>query len=123
MAAISGLKPVRSVPNCSNNSRRHSEVHPMPNAPIFDGATPQLGEGSRMQDETAGSASHCSEGALTLIEASRNKLVFPAILQSRRRPMQNASAYSADLTMEGKRRRFAVTADIGPSANSRWAFS
>src|SRR6266513_5528876 len=32
MAATSGLKPVRSVLNCSNNSRRHSEVHPMPNA-------------------------------------------------------------------------------------------
>jgi hypothetical protein len=47
------------------------------------------------QDETAGSASHCSEGALTLIGASRNKLVFPAILQSRRRPMQKASAYGA----------------------------
>src|SRR3954451_19598375 len=47
------------------------------------------------QDEIAGSASHCSEGALMLIGASRNKLVFPAILQSRRRPMQKASAYGA----------------------------
>ena len=37
------------------------------------------------QDETAGSASHCSEGVLTLIGASRDKLVFPAILQSRRK--------------------------------------
>lgn len=34
-----------------------------------------------------------SEGALTLIGASLNKLVFPAILRSRRRPMQEASAY------------------------------
>ena len=50
MAATSGLKPVRSVLNCSNNSRRHSEVHPMPNASIPDGATPHLGEGSRMPD-------------------------------------------------------------------------
>src|SRR5205814_4691531 len=32
MAATSGLKPVRSALNCSNTSRRHSEVHPMPNA-------------------------------------------------------------------------------------------
>jgi len=36
-----------------------------------------------------------SEGALTLIGASLNKLVFPAILRSRRRPMQEASAYGA----------------------------
>src|SRR5438105_13831154 len=34
-----------------------------------------------------------SEGALTLIGASLNRLVFPAILRSRRRPMQEASAY------------------------------
>jgi hypothetical protein len=33
-----------------------------------------------------------SEGALTLIGASLNKLVFPAILRSGRRPMQEASA-------------------------------
>src|SRR5438046_9098712 len=32
MAGTSGSKPVQSVLNCSNNSRRHSEVHPMPNA-------------------------------------------------------------------------------------------
>ena len=50
------------------------------------------------QDETTGSASHCSEGALTLIGACRNKLVFPAILQSRRRPMQKASAYGASVS-------------------------
>src|SRR3954447_2075760 len=54
------------------------------------------------QDETAGSASHCSEGAPTLIGASRNKLVFPAILQSRRRPMQKASAYGALPPLTGR---------------------
>jgi hypothetical protein len=31
-----------------------------------------------------------------LIGASFNKLVFPAILRSRRRPMQEASAYGAN---------------------------
>src|SRR5260370_31413679 len=36
-----------------------------------------------------------SEGALTLIGASLNKLVFSTILRSRRRPMQEASAYGA----------------------------
>src|SRR4051795_9797022 len=33
------------------------------------------------------------------------------------------SAFGADLTREGKRRASAVTADSGPPANSRWAFS
>src|SRR3979411_2279957 len=44
------------------------------------------------RDETAALAI-ASEGALTLIGASLNKLVFSTILRSRRRPMQEASAY------------------------------
>src|SRR5437016_2015338 len=45
------------------------------------------------RDETA--VAIASEGALTLIGASLNKLVFSTILRSRRRPMQEASAYGA----------------------------
>jgi hypothetical protein len=42
-----------------------------------------------------GALAIASEGALTLIGASLNRLVFPAILRSCRRPMQEVSAYVA----------------------------
>jgi hypothetical protein len=65
---------------------------------ILDGANAILGEGSRIPDggtKLPAELAIASEGALTLIGASFNKLVFPAILRSRRRPMQEASAYGA----------------------------
>ena len=65
---------------------------------ILDGANAILGEGSRIPDggtKLPAELAIASEGALTLIGASLNKLVFPAILRSRRRPMQEASAYGA----------------------------
>src|SRR6266550_7414970 len=58
--------------------------------------TPRLGEGFRMPDggtKLPAALAIASEGALTLIGASLNKLVFSTILRSRRRPMQEASAY------------------------------
>jgi hypothetical protein len=51
-----------------------------------------------------------SEGALTLIGVSLNKLVFPAILRSRRRPMQEASAYGAKPTQHRASSAHLVTA-------------
>ena len=83
----------------------------MPNASILDGATPHLGEGSRMPDGRAklpAALAIASEGALTLIGASLNILVFSTILRSRRRPMQEASAYGATspLTTASSKDRF-----------------
>src|SRR6266576_2521132 len=71
---------------------------------ILDGANAILGEGSCISDggtKLPAELAIASEGALTLIGASFNKLAFPAILRSRRRPMQEASAYGANTTSVG----------------------
>ena len=84
---------------------------------ILDGANAILGEGSRIPDggtKLPAELAIASEGALTLIGASFNKLVFPAILRSRRRPMQEASAYGAErkLMFEVRCFWFCPTSDL-----------
>src|SRR5712675_2018054 len=74
---------------------------------ILDGANAILGEGSRIPDggtKLPAELAIASEGALTLIGASFNKPAFPAILRSRRRPMQEASAYGASRPFRAYRR-------------------
>jgi hypothetical protein len=95
---------------------------------ILDGANATPGEGSRIPDggtKLPAELAIASEVALTLIGASLNKLVFPAILRSRRRPMQEASAYgakrkpSADIPASGFCPIVLKNSKIGPHEKTR----
>src|SRR5258706_6472572 len=89
---------------------------------ILDGANAILGEGSRIPDggtKLPAELAIASEGALTLIGASFNKPAFPAILRSRRRPMQEASAYGARPTLPDASAKVASSRNSGRSAWQR----